>query len=140
MILLTGIDTATGASVAISTLAIPYDLKDKILGVPASSQLLLGHICARQITFPVNFAGSKAYAGTAPTADVTFAINRTVGTTVTQIGTLTFTAGSQTGTFTAASAVTTNVGDLITVVFQTGTDSSFADVILTLVGSIAVAV
>lgn len=140
MILLTGIDTSTGNKIAISTLAVPYDLTGEIHGQPTANQTIVRRICGRVFTLPANLTGSGIYAGTAPTADVTFTVNKTTAGTTTAIGTITIPAGQQIGTFTMASAVTTAVGDLITVVFQNSTDATVADVVLTLVATTVIAV
>jgi Putative phage tail protein len=114
---------------------------DPTLTAPVASQILLSHQipaapALTNVALAVGLPGSVATCKTAPTANVTITIYRTpLGGSPTAIGTINFAAGVKTGTFTFASAVTLNPGDIVDFIFQSSADSTFAGVFWNVVGT-----
>ena len=84
-------------------------------------------------TIAANFANSQTYADTVGTAAAAFAVWQIQGgTTKTQIGTITLTAGSNTAHTFTGSAVTLAAGDVLQIIAPATQDTTLADVSLTL--------
>ena len=112
------------------------DLISFYSGNPVANAKLLEGITPQAATFPVGLTGSYAYCDTAPTGSVTLTINKvTSAGSVTALGSINFSAGATTGTFTFSGAVTTAAGDRIQVLAPATPDVSFADVSLALVAT-----
>jgi hypothetical protein len=126
---LTGVGGATTANVAAAKY---YDIVGGAAGQVLASQIVCLHVAVRTITLPVNFAGSAAYAATAPTA----ATSLNVLVAGTSVGTISFAAGSQTATFTTVggTAVTINPAQIVEIVASATADTTFATTAITLLG------
>jgi Collagen triple helix repeat (20 copies) len=109
---------------------LPYDIALYAAGKPAASALALRFAFDRAISFSINLAGSIASAGTAATASTNFALTKNG----TSIGTLTFAAGSATGTFSVGTAPNFASGDVLTVTAPSTQDATLADLSVTLNG------
>lgn len=110
-----------------------YDLQGGAANAITSNQLLMQHVAARTLTFPGNFANSKGYAATAPTASATL----TVAVNGSTVGTIVFAAAAQTATFTTTGGTQLVVtpGQVVTVTAPSTADATLANVSLTLLGS-----
>jgi hypothetical protein len=106
-------------------------------GVLSASQLLGLHKLPRAVSFPANFTGSTAGGTANATGSTVISLSRALAAspnTFTQIGTLTFAAGTITPTF-AGSAVSCAVGDVLRLTGPSTADATLANVYVTLVGS-----
>lgn len=108
-----------------------YDTHNFINGKPNASEVIIREIAARAFTCPVNFAGSYAFVTTPPAASVTISILKNG----VQIGTLTFAASATSGVFTAASAVTFNIGDQLAATMPATQDATLADLTISIAGA-----
>jgi hypothetical protein len=108
-----------------------YDVSAFCPGQFTSTQLMFMVPVDRTVSIPANATGSVAVCGTAPTADAVFTFNKNG----TSFGTLTIGAGTTTGTF-ATTATTFASGDVLSVVAQALTDSTFANLAFTLAGTV----
>ncbi len=118
--------------VVVSTQWNAYDLLLFAPGVPTADLLLARVVAPRQITLPVNLAGSRGSVGTNPSAIATITAKKN-GVAV---GTISIsTAGVF--AFTAASAVSLVAGDVLSLHAQAApADAVLADISITLVGSL----
>jgi len=84
-------------------------------------------------TIAANFASSQTYVDTVGTSAAAFAVWQIQGgTTKTQIGTITLTAGSTTAHTFAGSAATLAAGDVVQIIAPATQDATLADVSITL--------
>ena len=116
--------------------ALPYLVGFDIPGI-LTLNAVFAHVFGNAVTFPVNFAGSQARgsANATGTPLITFAKSLAASPlSFSNIGTLTFAAGTVTPTFVAASAPGFAAGDTIRGLVTTG-DTTFADLYLTLAGT-----
>jgi hypothetical protein len=127
------ITNAGGALLTDVAAAKYYDVNGGVGGAIVGGQIICLHPAVRQINFAANFAGSQAYAGTAPTSS--FVVTVTVNGT--SIGTVTFAAGSQTATFatTSGAAQVVAVGSRIIMTAQGTADATIANLGVTLLGT-----
>jgi hypothetical protein len=102
----------------LSLIANKFDIVGYAPGYVAADQEVLLIPFARTATFPVNFAGSIARCKVAPTSTFVLTMKKE-GVT---FGTITFSAGSTTGTFAAASTTSFAVGNVFTIVAQSTFD------------------
>jgi hypothetical protein len=112
----------------------PADWPFRREGTPGASEVLLRAVLARRTRLAANFATSRGHAGIAATAQTDFDVQRNG----TSIGTVRFPAGSATATFIAASAVTCEPGDRLTVVAPATPDATLANIAVTLAGALVV--
>jgi len=116
--------------------ASPYLVGFDVPGV-LTAGAVFAHVFAAPAAFAVNFAGSQARgsANAAGTPLITFAKALAASPlSFSNIGTLTFAAGTVTPAWVAASAPGFAVGDTIRGLVTTG-DTTFADLYLTLAGT-----
>jgi hypothetical protein len=103
---------------------------------PLSAQtMIMVAVVGYSVYFPVNFAGSVAYAKIAPTVSNTFHIQKISAGVTTTVGTMVFASGAHNATFVAASAVTYIPGDIITIVAPLQQDATLSGIAFTLAGS-----
>lgn len=116
-----------------------YDIQAGIAGAPTANQLIGQSSIVRSVSFSANFAGSSAYAGTAATATATVIVSKIVSGTTTQIGTVVFSAGATTGTFTTTGGASQSLsaGNVIQFTAPATADSTLANISITLAGSAA---
>lgn len=126
---------------------LPYDIGLTLMGVLPSSGVII-HLpfaglvggSTTTVNFPSSFVGSKCHLLTAPTSTVVLSMYKISPSTstITFIGTMTFTAGSVFGTFTVASPVTFTGGgatpDILLVLTPSAVDVSASDLGLILRG------
>ena len=124
---------ASGQVTAVSSSAgvNPYDIAGYLPGIPTAGQTLFRIEIVRAITLPINLTGSRAVCQTAPTAAVTLPIKQNG----TSIGSINFAAGATTGTFTLASAVILNIGDVFELDAPATADATFAGPSYTITGT-----
>lgn len=102
----------------------PYDLIGATFGTNANSEVVYRIKAPRAITIPANFAGATATAGTAAAGSTTYSIQRNGS----QVGTVTFGAGSTTGTYSNQSAIAIAAGDIVKIVAPATADANLADI------------
>lgn len=95
-----------------------------VIGLVPATQLLFWYPFSATNTLAAGLPGAVANCGVAPTGTITMPIKKN-GTT---IGSVDFAASANTGTFTCASAVTFDPGDVLTVWGPTATDDTFATI------------
>jgi len=89
------------------------------------NQYILAAVTPQAITLPVGLAGSFAFCNPAPTYALQCPIVRVRGNASLQIGTVNYAAGAYVGTFSFASAQTTQAGDIIAIVAPASQDPTF---------------
>lgn len=121
-------DTAWWMLVGIAT---RFEMGIGITGTaPSDGEIIEGHVFAQPMSFPLNFAGSRATCRDTATASAVFHILKN-GVSV---GTLTFAAGAPTGTFSAA-AFTVAAGDQLDLQCPSPADVTIRGIKVTLRGS-----
>lgn len=108
-----------------------YDVALSITGTPPANAVLLTLVSVRTFVLPTNYVGSYGRAGTAGDDLTTF----TVLKNGTSIGTISFSASSQSGTFSGTGGQI-NAGDVLTVVSGATVSSVFANIGITLRGTL----
>ena len=109
----------------------PVDVGTYISGVPTASEVVLGYVFTRAVTFPDDFAGSQSTAGVAATASTTFAVKKNGSS----VGTLVFSAAGSTGAFlTSGGSTSFAAGDLLELVAPASPDATLANVRVTFMG------
>jgi len=99
---------------------------------PATANLVVQrYVFAGTVMFPAGLTVSQGTAGVGATATTTYSIRKNGSS----VGTMVFTAGATTATFTMASATTFMAGDILTVVAPASPDATLANLAWTLVGS-----
>ena len=109
----------------------PYDLSAMYPGAPPASALMLRIPLARAVLFPAGLAGSRGTATLTATATTAFDIQLNGAS----VATMTFAAGTSTATFTAASTISAEAGDVLSVVAPATPDATLADVGFVLSGT-----
>lgn len=112
--------------------SVPYDLGGSIFGVCANSEVALRIRACRAFRLASGQANGQAKAGIAATGSTVF----TIAKNGVSVGSITFAAGSSTGTFSFTNNVDVATGDLITVTGPATADATLADVDFTLVGNV----
>lgn len=105
-------------------------IKDKIVGLPGTSALVLKHVFTEIVTTAVNFSGSKAHADTAANAQADFDILKNGSS----IGTMRFAAAGTVASFIVGSGQTFAIGDRLTITAPASQDSTLADIGINLFG------
>jgi phage-related tail fiber protein len=114
-----------------SQVTTPYDVAGSIGGKPDSSATVFVFPSVRSFTIAASYAGSRAVARTAATANTTFNIYKNGSA----YGSFTFSAGSSSATFSGSPGVVT-ASDTITVVAPAVPDASLADIGFTFVATV----
>ena len=104
-----------------------------VQGLPGNSEKILSYVATDAYDLPSGLTGSQAYADTAATAAATIDIQKN-GVSV---GSINFAIGSNTATFTMASATSFAIGDRIAFINQATADTTLADIAITLRGTLA---
>lgn len=109
-----------------------YDLAAQAFGLLASNQVVLSFVACR--TFTLGITGSAGYCGTVPTADADFIVRYSSdnGASWTTKATLQFAAASHISTIVSSVSTTIASGDLVQVLAPSSTDTTLADVTLTI--------
>ena len=119
---------ATAADLSALAANNPYDLALSINGKLETGASYLTFVAP--YNFTINFATSKAYAGTAPTGSHSILVS----VNGTSVSTVTFAAGQNTGTLTGTTRAVT-AGQVVTII-QSGTaDAKISDVSIVLTGT-----
>lgn len=100
-------------------------------GKPGDGEVVFEAVFTEQIVFPDDFAGSRASAVIAPTAEAVWTIRKNGAS----IGAITFAAASTTGVFTSSGPVTFAPGDRIAIVAPSPRDDTLSGVFGTLTGN-----
>lgn len=109
-----------------------YLLAGAFAGVPTNALSIGIWIASMSFTLPAGLTGSQAHSKVAAAASSAFPI--TVNGV--QQGTITWAAGAQTGTFTLATAVAVNPGDIIELMSPATADTALSDLVWTIKGTI----
>ncbi len=112
-----------------------YDISGGFIGNQTNNEVLLNYVSPRNISIPAGFTGSKAYAEIPPYGSTggIFTVTQNGNT----IGTITFTPGSNTGSF-AGNGATIAVGDTIKIVGPSIADPNLSTVSISLLCNYAV--
>ncbi len=123
---------ASGQVTAISPSAgtNPYDIAGYLPGQPSAGQVLFRVEMVRPVTLPAGLTGSRAVCQVAPTSSVTLTLKQNG----IAIGTITFGAGSTTGSFSFANQVVLAAGDVLELDAPTPADATFAGASYTIAG------
>ncbi len=115
----------------------PFPLMVYAPGTYMASQVIYDIVIPVVATFSALSAQLWAKAQAAPTGAITCVINRRVGLlgAVTQVGTITFTAGSLGGNVTITTSFTTAVGDTVFVTAPSTADATFAGLSASILGT-----
>jgi len=109
----------------------PVDLATAVMGTPSASEVLLRYVFTRAVTFPDEFAGSQASAGTAAAASTVFLVKKNGST----VGTVTFAISGTTGVFaTTGTTVVMAAGDVLELQAPSSPDATLANIGFTFVG------
>ena len=122
-----GATTTSTASITTWT-GTPYDLGISVFGVPAASEVVYRFLITRPMTIASNFTNSLAKTATVATASTVFSVQKNG----TPFGTVTFAAGSATGTFSTQGAISFAAGDRVSVVAPSTVDITLADTDITI--------
>ncbi|MDE3038285.1 MAG: phage tail protein [Pseudomonadota bacterium] len=124
---------ASGQVVAVASNAgvNPYDIAGFLPGIPTAGQTLFRIEMVRAVTLPASLTGSRAVCQTAPTGAITLPIKQNG----TSIGSINFAASATTGTFTFASQVILNPGDVLELDAPNPADATFAGPSYTITGT-----
>jgi len=124
---------AAGQVVAVASNAgvNPYDIAGFLPGIPTAGQTLFRVEMVRAVTLPISLTGSRAVCQTAPTAAITLPIKQNG----TSIGSINFAASATTGTFTFASQVIVNPGDVLELDAPNPADATFGGPSYTISGT-----
>jgi hypothetical protein len=107
----------------------PYDIALFLPGTPDVGELLLAHVPATKILFPVNLSGSRAVVNVAPAIEVILSIKKNA----VEVATLTFAQGETDGVFASTTAFFVDLTDMLEVYAPAGAGAStLEDLILTL--------
>jgi len=108
----------------------PYDIHTTLNGRPDSSMTLARVVFARTTTFAAGLTESQAVAETAATAAASFPLTKNGSS----IGSVDWAISATTATFTFASEVVFNAGDVLELIAPAVADVTLADLAFTLVG------
>lgn len=124
---------ATGATGAAGPAGpVSYRIMSFAIATPAINEVLLDHIVTDNISFPANFAGSRARTGVFPATAVSFDILQNS----TKIGQVNFPlSGSPTFATVGGTAKTLAPGDLLTFIAPSSAEGTIARIALTLVAT-----
>lgn len=109
----------------------PYLPTCTVPGKIRAALTILNIPVTHHVFFEIDFAGSRAVVGVAPTADQEFSIQKNG----VEIGTITFSAGQTVGVFDAASSNIFSTADVLTVITPDPQDATMADLGFSLAGS-----
>lgn len=111
----------------------PYAVASYQEGVASAGTLFTKVVLARSFTVPTNFTNSQGHVETAPT-DGTYTVDILFNSTV--IGTISFSTGSTTATFSSTQSYTFGAGDILELVGSTTPDSVADNFSFTIFGSV----
>lgn len=110
----------------------PADISGYTAGQPAAGEVILRVPATRRTRFKADLAGSHGVAGTAPTAQTDFDIQRNGAS----FATMRFAAGATSGTFIAASETVLEPGQVLSVIAPSTPDATLAGIGFTLAGAL----
>lgn len=109
----------------------PFDVTAFYPGVPSASAIVTRVPVARAVSFPAGLTGSIGKASVAATSSAAFDVQKNGGS----VGTITFSAGAASATFTASGAITLAAGDVLSIVAPATADATLANVGIVLAGT-----
>lgn len=112
----------------------PVDIQASVSGdVPADAVLVGLMPFATATTFPADFAGSQAVAGTAPTLDAVFEVYKNASV----VGTITFVEATTSAVFATSGGLPVSFapGDTIRIIGPASADATLADIGIALAGT-----
>ena len=108
-----------------------YDLPIFSPGTLSANMLVARVLAVRAFSLPSGLSGSRATAGTAATAETIISLQKDT----TEVGTVTFGAGSSTGVLAMASQTSWASGDLLRLVGPATPDTTLSDISISLMGT-----
>ena len=123
-----GVTSVNGQTGAV-TVPVPYDISGYVPAFPAASAKILLFTTTRTYQIPANFTGSLAKSDIAPTATVVYTIYKNGSA----IATMTFAAGSNSGTFSTQAAVSFASGDILSVTAPVVIDTTHQEIMFTFI-------
>lgn len=108
----------------------PYDIAAYIPGAPAASQVMVRIVAARDFVLPKDLTGSVGQLIDSATSTTAFDIHKNGGS----IGTMSFAGAASTATFTFASDVSFESGDILAVIAPASPDATAAGLSFTFAG------
>lgn len=108
----------------------PYDIAAYIPGAPAASQVMVRIVAARDFVLPEDLTGSVGQLIDSATSTTAFDIHKNGGS----IGTMSFAGAASTATFTFASDVSFESGDILAVIAPASPDATAAGLSFTFAG------
>ena len=134
---LKGVGMPTATDDGVPRAFIRYDLPFECGGKPAAGEVFGPFVSPAAFTVPAGLPGSVATSLVAAAASAVWTLSRIPAgsTTATPVGTVTFAAAARVGTFTAASAITVAVGDILTLTAPATQDATLADIGFTFAGT-----
>jgi hypothetical protein len=132
-----GLPTFRKAQLGDLTGLLPYTVGGFTPGTLTASQILLAVPVGNNVTFAANFAGSQATLQTAATASTVFLIDKIVGGSPTQIGTITFSAAGTVGVFASTSGLAQGLstGNVLEILAPASPDATAALIGFTIKGT-----
>ena len=117
-----------------------YDIGLTIFDRPRSNDIVCKHIAARTFVIKPNFTGSIAKATFASSDQAVFKVQRVTGGNAADIGTLTFSAGNDTGVFTTSgsNALVFKRGQTLRIVSPEIRDATLSNIDVTICGELFV--
>jgi hypothetical protein len=113
-----------------TVLNLPYDIQFNIAGVPSANAIVGSFLANRKISLHAGLPNALCKAKTAATGSTSLILKRNGA----QIGTVNFAAAATTATFTLATDVNLQIGDLLEVVIPATADTTLADINLVIEG------
>lgn len=108
-----------------------FELSAYLSGIPGPSELLFVYAATASFKLPVNLTGSRATSERSATASATFEVRKNGF----PAGSITFPAGSSTGTFALEVEVAFAAGDKLTLLAPSTADATLADISISILGS-----
>jgi hypothetical protein len=109
------------------------EITGRVESTPAADQVILHYVATRDLTLPVDLAGSQAVAGVAATAQTDSDVRKNGAS----VGTMSFAASASVASFSAAAAVALTAGDVLPVVAPGSPEATLADVALSLMAALS---
>lgn len=118
---------------------LPVELRQLPISFPFGGQVAAGQMVnvpmGFAVTIPDGLQGVRTFAGTPPTADAVFALNRLTGPASVPLGMITLTAASQTDNRLAGGGLALAAGDVLQIVGPAPPDSTLSDVGITIMAN-----
>jgi hypothetical protein len=123
-----------GPGIPLDLTTVPHDISSTLLGGATADEPVLFFAPSRSFSIPTNFVNAIAIAETAGVGATVFTVQKLPSpyTTPTNIGTLTFGAGSKTGVFSSSPATTLQSGDVLRILAPSSPDTNLKNICITI--------